>query len=205
MSQGLLILVSAPSGAGKTSLVSAAIQADPRLVSSISHTTRPQRKQERDGVNYHFTDAAEFAAMVDNNEFLEHAEVFGNRYGTAWSSVKELQAANKDVFLEIDWQGADQVRKVLPDALSIFILPPSVATLSERLEARGQDSVESMQRRLAEAKLEIAKAHRYEFIVVNQHFDQALADLQSILQAARLRTSAQISQNTMVKSVLSED
>ena len=205
MSQGLLILVSAPSGAGKTSLVNAAIEADPRLVSSISHTTRPQRAQESDGVNYHFIDATQFAAMVDNDAFLEHAEVFGNHYGTAWTSVKELQAANKDVILEIDWQGADQVRAVLPDALSIFILPPSVATLSERLKARGQDSDESMQRRLAEAKLEIDQAPRYQYIVVNQDFDQALTDLQTIVRAARLRAMTQMSQNDLVKSVLSAD
>ncbi len=204
MSEGLLILVSAPSGAGKTSLVNAAIAADSRLVSSISYTTRAQRAQEQDGVNYHFTDAQHFAAMVERGEFLEHAEVFGNRYGTAKSSVEKLQAAQKDVVLEIDWQGADQVRKVLPNALSIFILPPSVATLSERLKHRGQDSEASMQRRLADARLEMAQAPRYEYIIVNENFEQALTDLQAILQSARLRSSVQMTQNTLVQSVLSE-
>lgn len=203
MSTGLLILVSAPSGAGKTSLVHAALQADPRLVASISHTTRPQRPGERDGVNYHFTDKTTFQVMVEAGEFLEHAVVFGNHYGTARASVAALRADDQDVILEIDWQGADQVRAVSEDVLSIFILPPSVDKLRERLTKRGQDAPQTIEVRLAEAQTEMAQAPRYDYIIVNEDFDQALAEMMQVIATARLQADVQLRNNPQVQRVLS--
>ncbi len=200
---GRLILISAPSGAGKTSLVAAALKADPILIASVSHTTRPQRSQEQDGVNYHFTNTANFEAMVAADEFLEHAVVFGNQYGTAKPAVDAQLAAGRDVILEIDWQGAAQVRTIAPDALSIFILPPSMSVLRERLEGRAQDSATIIEGRLAEAKLEMSKAPHYEYIVVNDDFDQSLADILGIIAAQRLSARAQMSNNSAVQSILS--
>jgi guanylate kinase len=199
---GRLILISAPSGAGKTSLVAAALEHDANLVVSISHTTRPQRPAERADVNYHFSTAEEFQGMIEREEFLEHAEVFGNSYGTARAQVDALTAQGRDVILEIDWQGADQVRKLAPDTLSIFILPPSIDALAARLAARGQDSNESIARRLADARLEIAQAPRYQYIVVNDDFDTALADILAILRADRLASVRQTAHNDQVGAIL---
>ena len=201
---GLLILISAPSGAGKTSLVSAALEADARLAVSISHTTRARRANEADGVNYFFTDEAEFLAMIDAGEFLEHALVFGNRYGTALASVQTLRDQQRDMILEIDWQGADQVRRLAPEVLSIFILPPSLDTLRERLTKRGQDTAEVIETRLAEAQREMAQAGRYDYLVVNDDFDRALADLLAIIRATRLRADNQLAQNAALRTILSE-
>lgn len=203
MTDGLLVLVSAPSGAGKTSLVNAALEKDDRLVVSVSHTTRSIRPGEQDGVNYHFVEANDFKRMVDNAEFLEFARVFGNQYGTARKTVQDLRAQGRDVILEIDWQGAEQIRALLPEAVSIFILPPSIAALRERLTRRAQDSQDAIEGRLAEARLEISKAPDYDFIILNESFDEALADLLAILRAERVRTAAQLAK-TPVKSVLSE-
>ena len=200
---GQLILVSAPSGAGKTSLVKAALERDEALVVSVSHTTRTRRTNETDGVNYHFVDTDEFKAMIAADAFLEHARVFDNMYGTSKAEVAARQAAGKDVILEIGWQGADQVRRAAPDAASIFILPPSVEVLKERLKARGEDSEASMSRRLAEAQLEISQAPKYDYIVVNDDFDQAVADMLILFRAIRLRTRAQIGSNPLVESILS--
>ncbi len=200
---GQLILVSAPSGAGKTSLVKAALERDTALVVSVSHTTRSRRTNETDGVNYHFVDADEFNAMIAADAFLEHASVFDNMYGTSKAEVAARQAAGKDVILEIDWQGADQVRRAAPEAVSIFILPPSVEVLKERLKARGEDSEASMSRRLAEAQLEMSQAPKYDYIVVNDDFEQAVADMLVLFRAIRLRTRAQIGSNPLVESILS--
>jgi len=203
MSVGQLILVSAPSGAGKTSLVEAMLKHDPRLVVSISHTTRPKRASESDGINYHFVDSQTFETMVSRGEFLEHARVFDHQYGTSKAQVDTLCAAGKNVILEIDWQGADQVRRQMPEATSIFILPPSVEVLRKRLVARGQDSTTVIARRLAEAKLEMSQAHRYQYIVINDDFEVALADILSILRAIRLTSTVQIANNDAVKAILS--
>jgi guanylate kinase len=203
MSLGQLILVSAPSGAGKTSLVNAALQQDDNLVVSISHTTRDVRAGEADGVNYHFVSATRFNNMIAADEFLEHAKVFDHHYGTALAQVDALRANSRDVVLEIDWQGADQVRLHRPDALSIFVLPPSVEVLRERLRSRGRDSEASMDRRLAEAQLEISQAPRYQYIVVNDDFEQALADILAIIRAARSVAPRQIHENQVVKAILS--
>ena len=203
MSAGQLILVSAPSGAGKTSLLRATMARDPRLAVSVSHTTRAIRGNELDGVNYHFVSQDEFAAMVERNEFLEHAQVFDKRYGTSHAEVERLRASGKDVVLEIDWQGADQVRSAIPDAASIFILPPSVDVLRQRLNARGEDSQDSMQRRLAEARLEMSQAPKYQYIIVNDDFDQAVQDMLTACAAIRLQASAQIQGNETVKAILS--
>ncbi len=200
---GQLILVSAPSGAGKTSLVKAALEHDDTLVVSVSHTTRQRRTNESDGVNYHFVSADEFSAMIAAEAFLEHARVFDNLYGTSKAEVAKLQAAGKDVILEIDWQGADQVRRAAEDAVSIFILPPSVEVLKQRLKARGEDSEDSMARRLAEAQLEMSQAPKYDYIVINDDFDQAVADMLVLFRAIRLRTTAQLESNPLVESILS--
>lgn len=203
MSAGQLILVSAPSGAGKTSLLRAALERDERLCVCVSHTTRARRGNEVDGVNYHFVGAEEFDQMVANNEFLEHAQVFERRYGTAKMEVEKLRASGADVILEIDWQGADQVRSAIPDAASIFIMPPSVEVLQQRLAERGEDSPESMARRLAEARLEMSQAHKYQFIVVNNQFEQAVDDVLAICAAIRLTSGAQLNGNETVMSILS--
>lgn len=203
MSKGLLILVSAPSGAGKTSLVAATLKADSHLVVSVSHTTRPQRPGEEDSINYHFVSHNEFDKMVEKKAFLEHALVFGNQYGTSAAAVSALRQQGRDVVLEIDWQGAEQIMGKYPDALSIFILPPDEATLRERLTSRGQDSTNVIEHRLSEAKLEISQAPKYEFIVINDEFDQATDDLLAIIRAARLMTTRQMGDNPRVQAILS--
>jgi guanylate kinase len=187
MSPGRLLIVSAPSGAGKTSLVGALLSRDSRLTMSVSHTTRPRRPREQDGVNYHFISREGFTAMVARGEFLEHAEVFGHLYGTAADRVAQQQQQGYDVILEIDYQGARQIRARHPDAVSIFILPPSRATLAQRLEQRGEDSPLVIQERLAKARSEMSSFGEYDYLVVNDLFETALADLSAIVRAERLR------------------
>lgn len=203
MTTGLLILVSAPSGAGKTSLVAAALAADEQLVVSISHTTRPERPGEKNGVNYHFVQHAAFESMIESGAFLEHARVFDHHYGTSAGAVAELRKAGKDVVLEIDWQGAQQIMSKYPDAVSIFILPPDVATLRQRLTTRGQDSPEVIERRLAEAALEISQAPLYGAIIVNKDFSKATQDLLAVIHAARVSTTHQMAHNPSVQAILS--
>jgi guanylate kinase len=185
MNTGSLILVSAPSGAGKTSLVKSVLDADPRVVVCVSHTTRANRDGERDGENYYFVDDSEFDRMIAAEEFLEHANVFGRRYGSSKQEVDERRKQGQDVILEIDWQGADQVRTLLPDAMSVFILPPTIAELEHRLRARGQDSQQAIDTRLAEAKTDISQAARYDYLVINDDFEQAHEDLLSVIRANR--------------------
>ena len=191
MSTGTLYIVSAPSGAGKTSLLKALLERDPRMAVSVSHTTRAMRPGERDGVDYHFVALDRFVAMVERGEFLEHAEVFGNRYGTAEAAIRDSLAEGGDVVLEIDWQGARQVRERIPENVSIFILPPSREVLAERLHGRGQDSAEVIARRMDEAVSEMSHFGEYDFLVVNDDFNQALAELHCIVTARRLRRDAQ--------------
>ena len=202
---GLLFLISAPSGAGKTSLVNAALERDPRLVVSVSHTTRPRRGSEEDGVNYYFCSPETFSTMVAQGEFLEHATVFGNQYGTARSQVQQLLDDGRDVILEIDWQGADQVRKLQPAAVSIFILPPSLDTLAKRLAQRGQDTQQSIAHRLAKAEEEIAQADRYDYVLVNDDFPTTLEQLLTIFRCHRLRTDQQLQSNETVHRLLCPD
>ena len=190
-SKGTLFTVSAPSGAGKTSLVNALIQRDSRLRVSVSHTTRPMRPGEQDGVNYHFVGEQVFRDMLERAEFLEHAQVFGNLYGTSQTWVEQQLAAGLDVILEIDWQGAQQVKRLIPGTRAIFILPPSRATLLQRLTARGQDDNAIIDARMAEAVEEMSHYVEGDYLVVNQDFDVALAELQAIFTCQRLRISRQ--------------
>lgn len=191
MTTGVLFVVSAPSGAGKTSLLRALIPTDARLRLSVSHTTRGARPGEQDGTHYHFVDRARFEAMVAAGEFLEHARVFDNLYGTAERSVRDVLGANFDVVLEIDWQGARQVRARFPEAVAVFIVPPSVEALRQRLSGRGQDSAEIIDRRMRDARSELSHFGEYDYLVVNDDFDEALADLRAIVGAERLRLARQ--------------
>ena len=187
MSDGILFIVSAPSGAGKTSLVKALLERDPSLRLAVSFTTRAPRLGEQNGVHYHFVDEPRFLAMVEQGAFLEHAEVFGNRYGTAEATVREELAAGRDLLLEIDWQGARQVRERFPAAVSLFILPPSATALEERLRGRGQDSNEVIAARMAQARSEMSHYGEYDYLVVNDLFAAALDDLACVVRAERLR------------------
>jgi len=188
---GNLFIVSAPSGAGKSSLVKALLEADPSVKLSISYTTRVPRPGEMDGVHYHFISVDNFRDMLARGDFLESAEVYGNYYGTSQVWLTEQLAAGHDVLLEIDWQGAAQVRKLFPAAHGIFILPPSIVALRERLTGRNQDSEEVIARRLAAAREDIAHALEFDYLVVNDVFADALADLQAILRGRRLAIAAQ--------------
>jgi guanylate kinase len=187
MNDGLLFVVSAPSGAGKTSLIKALLARDAELSLSISCTTRTQRAGESDGVHYHFLDHATFRHAVDAEEFLEYAEVFGNYYGTRASDVRACLAAGRDVVLEIDWQGAQQVRQRLPTAVGIFVAPPSVAELERRLRGRGTDDVAVIARRMAQAHSDLMHYSEYQYVVVNDDFETAVTELVAIVTAERLR------------------
>lgn len=188
---GQLFIVSAPSGAGKTSLVHALVGALPDIAVSVSHTTRPMRPGEVQGRDYHFVDETSFAAMAERGEFLEHALVFGNRYGTSRGAVDTTLAQGIDVVLEIDWQGARRVRQLKPDAVSVFIMPPSLPELRRRLERRGKDGAEVIARRMEAARREMSHFDEYQYLVVNDDFERAREDLQAIVRAARLATPRQ--------------
>jgi guanylate kinase len=189
--QGTLFVISAPSGAGKTSLVAEMLRQDSQLGVSVSHTTRPMRTGEQDGVNYHFVSRDEFEAMIAEGDFLEHADVFGNYYGTSHAWVRETLATGRDVILEIDWQGAEQVRRLVPECVGIFIVPPSAEVLRERLIGRGTDAPEVIERRLSEAEEECRHAAEFDYLVVNDDFGVALADLLAITRCQRLKMSVQ--------------
>jgi guanylate kinase len=188
---GTLFTISAPSGAGKTSLVKALVEAETSLQVSVSHTTRPIRPGERNGVNYHFCDRDTFTGMLGRGDFLEHAEVFGNLYGTSQQFVEEQLGADRDVILEIDWQGAAQVKRLRPATCGIFILPPSNRALRERLARLGQDDAATIERRLAAAVSEMTHYVAADYLVINDEFDTALAELRAIVQSERLRTARQ--------------
>ncbi|MCG2582392.1 MAG: guanylate kinase [Marinobacter sp.] len=189
--QGTLYVISAPSGAGKTSLVAEMLRNDEKLGVSVSHTTRPMREGEQDGVNYHFVSRDAFEAMIGRGDFLEHADVFGNYYGTSQVWVRETLAKGRDVILEIDWQGAEQVRRLIPECVGIFIVPPSPEVLRERLTGRGTDAPEIVERRLQEAADECSHAVEFDYLVVNDDFGVALDDLLAIVRGQRLRMAAQ--------------
>jgi guanylate kinase len=201
MQTGNLFLVSAPSGAGKTSLVNAALDADSQLVVSISHTTRPARGGEVEGENYFFVSDDQFVQMIDEGKFLEHANVFGKRYGTSKAEVAAKRALGQDVILEIDWQGAQQVRQAIPDAISVFVLPPSVEELAARLASRGEDTAKSIEKRLGEAKLDMSQAIHFDYLVINADFETALQDFANIVHAARLTRVVQLQKNEMKELV----
>ncbi len=191
MSLGTLYIISAPSGAGKTSLVKALLERLSAVMVSVSHTTRAPRPGEQDGVDYHFIDPGEFERLVDAGEFLEHARVFDNYYGTRRSSVLERLAAGEDVILEIDWQGARQVVAAFPQAVRVFILPPDREALQQRLQTRGQDSDAVIRRRMADAVIEMSHYDEYDYLIFNDDFDQALSELEALFRARRLRSDAQ--------------
>jgi len=183
---GDLFVVVAPSGAGKTSLVNRLLEAQSGIRLSVSHTTRAPRPGEEEGRDYHFVDRATFERMIAAGDFLEHADVYGNYYGTSRRWIEQELAGEHDVLLEIDWQGARQVRKLFPGMVGIFILPPSLAELRRRLTARGKDSPEAIERRMASAREEISHVLEFEYIIVNEHFETAATDLQAVVRAARL-------------------
>ena len=191
MAKGKLIIVSAPSGAGKTSLVAALVTDDDSLCVSVSHTTRPKRPKEEDGVNYHFTDEQTFLNMLQDGDFLESAEVYGHHYGTSQKWVNEQLEKGQDVVLEIDWQGAAQVRNLYPESCYIFILPPSLETLTERLRHRAQDDEAIIAKRMEEARTVLQRVCEADYMVVNDEFDTALADIRAILRAQGLTVTAQ--------------
>jgi guanylate kinase len=188
---GTLYVVSAPSGAGKTSLVRALVAAEPEMAVSVSYTTRAPRPGEVDGLDYHFVTRDRFLAMVSAGEFLEHACVFDHYYGTSRAAVLCRLEAGRDVILEIDWQGARQIRAVAPAAVGIFVLPPSVETLRQRLRARRQDGPVVIERRMRDALSDMSRYAEYDYLVVNGDFEAAVADLRAIVHARRLRTVAQ--------------
>lgn len=183
---GDLFVVVAPSGAGKTSLVHRLLGVETGIRLSVSHTTRAPREGEVDGREYHFVSREVFEAMIAAGDFLEHANVYGNYYGTSRKWIESELAGEHDVLLEIDWQGAMQLRKLFPRLVGIFILPPSIGELRRRLTARGKDSAEVIERRMASAREEISHVLEFEYIIVNEQFDVAVADLQAVVRAARL-------------------
>ena len=186
--KGTLFVITAPSGAGKTSLVEALMRDDPTLKISISYTTRRPRPGEKEGVDYHFIDEATFRAMRARGEFLESAEVHGNYYGTAKRVILDAVANGDDMILEIDWQGADQVRRLYPGCVGIFIVPPSVAELERRMRARGQDSEDVIRRRVANAKEELTHAGDFKYAIINKDFETARRELASVIQRERAQS-----------------
>ena len=192
---GLLFIISSPSGGGKTSLVRALLEAEPEVRLSVSYTTRDARPGEVDGRDYHFVTPPVFERMLEAGEFLESAVIYGNRYGTSQKWIERERAEGRDVLLEIDWQGAQQVRRLMRQVVSIFILPPSPDVLESRLRGRGQDSEEVVARRLAAARHEIAHVSEYEYVIINDDFNRAAQDLRSIIRAERLKLARQLARN----------
>lgn len=188
---GTLYIISAPSGGGKTSLVSALLESVANLEVSVSHTTRLPRPGENNGVDYYFVDEQTFEQAIAKNAFIEYAKVFGNYYGTSQAWVKQKLQAGIDIILEIDWQGAKQVRSIMPEAIGIFILPPTWEVLEKRLRQRAQDSEEVINKRMAQAQDEMSHYHEYDYLIVNDNFAKALADLNAIIHVRRLRLPIQ--------------
>jgi guanylate kinase len=201
---GCLFVLAAPSGGGKTSLVAALLEREPGIRLSVSYTTRPPRPGEADGVHYHFIDEPQFLALKDQDEFLEHAYVHGNWYATSATWLAAEVARGHDVVLEIDWQGAQQVRRLMPEAVHIFILPPSLAQLRERLEKRGQDLPEVIQRRLEAAQEEMRHCGDFDYVIMNQDFARAVDDLSAIVRAARLTAPRQMVRHALLLQRLLE-
>lgn len=205
--KGTLYIVSAPSGAGKSSLIAAMLEKNPTYAMkvSVSHTTRGMRPGEEDGVHYHFVEKSEFESLIEQGAFLEYAEVFGNYYGTSRLWIEETLEKGIDVFLDIDWQGARQIREQMPEAKSVFILPPSNSELERRLNVRGQDSDEVIAKRMSEAKSEMSHYNEYDYVIVNDDFDGALVDFKAILRAERLKQDKQaVKYKGMLDALLAE-
>ncbi|MHB1174341.1 MAG: guanylate kinase [Sulfuriferula sp.] len=195
MIPGNLFIVAAPSGAGKTSLVRELLARDGRVRLSISYTTRAPRPGETDGHDYHFVSKEEFIAMLDAGEFLENAEVYGNYYGTSEHWIREAIAAGDDILLEIDWQGAAQVRRLFTEAIGVFIVPPSLEVLRHRLTGRGQDSAEVIERRMAAAREDISHVGEFDYVIINDDFAEAVADLCALFRTRRLKIARQLARH----------
>lgn len=203
MSKGSLYTISAPSGAGKTSLVKAIKNRIDKIGISVSHTTRERREGEIDGVDYHFVAETAFLQMLGNAEFLEHARVFRNYYGTSWQSVKTLLQQGNDALLEIDWQGMQQVKRLHPDSIAISILPPSLPALESRLASRETDSEIEISHRMAQAQEEMSHFVECDYVIINDDFDTAVAELAAIIQSERLRTKNQsVNQQQLISALL---
>ncbi|MFA6920929.1 MAG: guanylate kinase [Gallionella sp.] len=192
---GSLFVISAPSGAGKTSLVHALLANNRQIDLSVSYTTRPPREGEQDGVAYHFVSREAFIDMAGRGEFLESAEVYGNFYGTSQSWISQEMAKDRDILLEIDWQGAAQVRRLFPECVSIFILPPSLEALEQRLNGRGTDSVEVISRRMAAVREDVAHVAEFDYVIINDNLNEALGEFNAVVLAARLRGTKQLSRH----------
>ena len=200
--KGSVIIVSAPSGAGKTSLVAELISRDPLTRKSVSYTTRPRRPGEQDGEAYHFVSSETFQQMLEGGDFLESAQVHGNMYGTGQKWLETQRVEGYDIVLEIDWQGAKQVRALMPEAIGIFVLPPSVDALRGRLTKRAQDSDEVIARRMAAARGEVSHVHEFDYVIINDDFDTAVQDLLSIVRSTRLRLDSQLDRNqSLINSI----
>ena len=199
---GNLFIITAPSGAGKTSLVKALLAADPNVQLSISYTTRAPRPGETDGQDYHFVTLETFMEMMEKGEFLESAEVYGNHYGTSQTWITRETGIGKDILLEIDWQGAVQVRKLLPEAIGIFILPPSLDTLRWRLKNRSQDSDEVIERRMQAAREDISHVSEFDYVIINNDFKEAVQDLLATVRAARLSVTRQLLRHSQLLTQL---
>lgn len=202
---GRLIVIAAPSGGGKTSLIEKLIATNKRLVKSISYTTRPKRPLEENGVNYNFVTDSEFQELLDRNLFLEYADVYGCKYGTSKLWVENQLAKGIDIILDIDWQGARSIKSLYPNSINIFLLPPSIKELKARLENRGQDSEEVIQKRIKLAKDDISHYSEFDYVVVNDSFEKALGDLQAIISSLRLKNDIQkIKQAKLLQQLLAE-
>lgn len=199
---GNLFVVAAPSGAGKSSLVKALLELDSRLVVSISHTTRAPRGQEQHGREYWFVDEPDFRAMIDREEFFEWAQVHGNLYGTSRTAIEDRLQRGEDVVLEIDWQGALQIKALFPHAVLIFILPPSWSELEQRLQRRGEDPPEVIARRMLNAREEVAQARHFDYVIINGLFETALFDLKTVVHSQRLKYAAQLRIKSQVFAAL---
>ena len=196
--RGLLFVITAPSGAGKSSLIAKLLADESGLTLSVSYTTRPPRPGEQDGREYHFVDRRAFEAMLERGEFLESAEVHGHHYGTSQKVIDEARARGRDLVLEIDWQGAEQVRRLYPESIGIFILPPSMAELARRLRARAQDAEDVIRRRLRNAAEEMSHAAEFKYAIINNNFDDARQDLRAVVRAERLATGRQLERHPEV-------
>ncbi|HEX5336944.1 MAG TPA: guanylate kinase [Gallionella sp.] len=192
---GSLFIVSAPSGAGKTSLVHALLNVNPQIKLSISYTTRNPRPGERDGKDYHFVSRETFLDMTQRGEFLESAEVYGNLYGTSQTWISNEIASGQDILLEIDWQGAAQVRRLFPESVSIFILPPSLEALEQRLKGRGKDNDEVIAKRMAAVREDVAHVAEFDYVIINDNLNEALRELNSVAITAKLRCAKQLSRH----------
>ena len=199
---GNLLIISAPSGAGKTSLVQALLSHDPHIDLSVSYTTRDPRSGEQDGKDYHFVSREAFLDMAKRGEFLESAEVYGNLYGTSQTWISREMAKGRDILLEIDWQGAAQVRRLFPDCVSIFILPPSIAALEQRLRGRGKDSDAVIAKRMAAVREDVSHVAEFNYVIINDNLDVALQELAAVVLAARLRSEKQLSRHQELINLL---